>query len=338
MSLSWQASDVHFQLGHEIKSGMSLSLADIQNLVDTRAAETPSLEFKAGSALSRGGRNEDELIKDVSAMANAAGGTIIYGIAEGQAPNGESVAASVEPVTDPATTTDWIHQLIAANTSPPLGAFRVTSIACPAPHDNGRIVIINVDMAGTAHQSTRSHRYFQRIGTAAKPMLDFQIRDVMARRSKPRIVVRLGARIMGHSDVGVQLDIRPSMFNEGSLSIDRWLLRIGVPQGTVDATRMGHQVNTPPVAEDRSERFRGFHCLDYASTGPHIQAHRMNDLHPGCVLDLDGRMGFGVIKLLITDRKRDELEARQNPIRWTLFIADTQPQDGEIPFTSWCNV
>lgn len=100
---------------------MALTYADIENLVSTQASETPSLEFKHGDSLSRGGGRETELIKDITAMGNAAGGRIIYGIAEARAASGESIAGAIAPVVDPATTTDWIHQLIAANTSQALG-------------------------------------------------------------------------------------------------------------------------------------------------------------------------------------------------------------------------
>lgn len=316
---------------------MALTYADIVNLVSTQASETPSLEFKHGDALTRGGRPEAELIKDITAMANAAGGQIIYGIAEARTAGGESVAESIAPVTDPVTTTDWIHQLVAANTSPPFADFHVTTIMCPAPADAQRVVVIDIRMAATAHQSTRSHAYYQRLGAAAKPMLDFQIRDVMARRNKPRIAVSLEVVVVNATAERQESYIRASLFNEGNLSIDRWQLRVGVPPGVIDNAAMGQQLNSPPIKEDRSERFRDYHCVDYASTMVHIQQHRMNDIHPGNSLDLDGRIGLGVIKLLITTQVHRRLEATRPPIRWTLFMADTPPQEGEVPFKNWCN-
>lgn len=316
---------------------MALTYADIENLILTQATETPSREFKRGDALARGGHHEAELIKDITAMANAAGGQIIYGIGEARSASGESVANAIAPVTDPATTTDWIHQLVASNTSPPFADFQVTSIMCAAPNDTHRIVVINIQMAATAHQSTRSHVYYQRIGAAAKPMLDFQIRDVMARRNRPRILVRLGAVVLSTTGERQELYIRPSLFNEGNLSIDRWQLRIGVPSNAINNTAMGEQLNSPPITQDRTERFRGYHCVDYSSSMAHIQQHRMNDLHPGNSLDLDGRIGLGVVKLLITTQVHERLSATRPPIRWTLFMADTPPQEGEMPYESWCN-
>lgn len=316
---------------------MPMTYADIENLIATQAAETPSLEFKDGASLSRGGNRESELVKDVTAMANAAGGRIVYGIAEGRSPSGESIATAIAPVTDIATTSDWIHQLIAANTSPPLADFNVVSISCPTPNETQRIVVIDVNMAATAHQSTRSHIYYQRIGASARPMLDFQVRDVMARRTRPRIkVIVTSAVLLARTDFQ-DVRVSASLLNEGNLSIDRWQLRLGVPSLVTNHQAIGEQANAPPVAQDRAERFRGYTCFDYSSNMAHIQQHRMNDIHPGNLVELDARIGLGVLRLAITSQNYWELAANRPPIRWTLFMADTPPQEGEIPFQEWCN-
>src|SRR5260370_40407954 len=56
--------------------------ADLQRLVDEGLEETLSLEYKASPALVRESKAINELCKDVSAMANSAGGQIIYSIEE----------------------------------------------------------------------------------------------------------------------------------------------------------------------------------------------------------------------------------------------------------------
>lgn len=58
------------------------SEADLQRLADDKVGESLQLEFKGSGALSKNPDGRAEIAKDVSAMANAAGGTIIYGIAE----------------------------------------------------------------------------------------------------------------------------------------------------------------------------------------------------------------------------------------------------------------
>src|SRR5579859_3221285 len=55
------------------------------HLISTRASESLTLDFKAAEALdTRDQKKRIELTKDVSAFANSAGGTIVYGLVEGE--------------------------------------------------------------------------------------------------------------------------------------------------------------------------------------------------------------------------------------------------------------
>jgi len=56
------------------------TLADLQSLDTNAVAESSTLEYKASPAVDK--NNKDEIAKDVSAMANAEGGQIIYGMTE----------------------------------------------------------------------------------------------------------------------------------------------------------------------------------------------------------------------------------------------------------------
>jgi predicted HTH transcriptional regulator len=58
---------------------------DLQRLVDEGLEESLTLDYKASPALSREGKAPDELCKDVSALANSAGGQLIYGVEEDKA-------------------------------------------------------------------------------------------------------------------------------------------------------------------------------------------------------------------------------------------------------------
>jgi predicted HTH transcriptional regulator len=52
----------------------------LQNYIDTQIEENLTLDYKAADSLDASPKKKDEVTKDVSAMANSAGGTIIYGI------------------------------------------------------------------------------------------------------------------------------------------------------------------------------------------------------------------------------------------------------------------
>lgn len=63
---------------------MFTTLEDIRALIGV-AAETVSLEFKDGVKLNDlTDRARTELVTDVTAFANAGGGTVIYGLSEDQ--------------------------------------------------------------------------------------------------------------------------------------------------------------------------------------------------------------------------------------------------------------
>jgi predicted HTH transcriptional regulator len=59
-----------------------IDLPEILMLINTEAQESATLEFKAGDALDRSGGGPRELVKDITGMANGAGGRLIYGIGE----------------------------------------------------------------------------------------------------------------------------------------------------------------------------------------------------------------------------------------------------------------
>lgn len=64
--------------------------ADLERLVDDALEESLTLDYKASPSLSRDGKHPEELCKDVSALANSAGGQLIYGIEEDKTGNGSS--------------------------------------------------------------------------------------------------------------------------------------------------------------------------------------------------------------------------------------------------------
>jgi predicted HTH transcriptional regulator len=56
------------------------TIAEVQTLIDTQVQESLHLDYKDSRALAR--VKASEISKDVSAFANADGGTIIYGVTE----------------------------------------------------------------------------------------------------------------------------------------------------------------------------------------------------------------------------------------------------------------
>src|SRR5688500_10180937 len=82
---------------------------DLQQLIDTEAKESLELEYKACPSLENTDVRKDEISKDVSAFANAAGGTIVYGMIEkGHVPI--AIDAGYDP--NGKITREWLEQVI----------------------------------------------------------------------------------------------------------------------------------------------------------------------------------------------------------------------------------
>ena len=98
-------------------------LNDIQKLVADRIQESLHLDYKDSRALTK--KNKDEIIKDVTAFANADGGVVIYGVREkGHLP--DQVVSGVE---NSDMTREWLDQILTANITPPIEGLEILQIS-----------------------------------------------------------------------------------------------------------------------------------------------------------------------------------------------------------------
>ena len=165
---------------HELKSR-----ADLQYLVDEGIEESLTLEYKASAALSRDSTPVLELCKDVSAMANSAGGQIIYGIEEDKKTH--RPLRVDEGVANPKITREWIEQILTSNVQPRMDCVRIARIDL----ENGRLAyVLTIDQSHTAHQA-KDRKYYKRFELQAEPMYDYEIRNVMRRATTPDLHIEL---------------------------------------------------------------------------------------------------------------------------------------------------
>jgi hypothetical protein len=93
----------------------------------TPAQESPTLEFKRGEKLGRESKLVGALVKQVTGMANAGGGTILFGVAEGEV-EGVTTAVGLSPIIDRKLDADWLASVVHGWTAPPLRNFKVTQV------------------------------------------------------------------------------------------------------------------------------------------------------------------------------------------------------------------
>lgn len=163
------------------------NLSRIQALVDGGIEERYDLEFKGSGALDRRKPEwQTEITKDVSAMANSAGGTIIYGIAEKDSPGSAAYADKPDPVDRSAFSSDTLDQVI-QSIQPKIDGVRITPVDVPSEPGKA-FYIVTIPQSTTAHQA-RDKRYHQRQNTTTAFMEDYQVRDVMNRAKFPSVKV-----------------------------------------------------------------------------------------------------------------------------------------------------
>jgi hypothetical protein len=125
-------------------------------------------------------KNKNEMAKDVSAMANAAGGLIVYGIVEAK-------SGVADRIDDGSTATpEWIDQILTTNIEPKIVGVTIKRIQLPS---GKAAYAIEVPMATTfaPHQSKPQKIYFRRHNTTVLAMLDHEVRDLMRRGEVPEL-------------------------------------------------------------------------------------------------------------------------------------------------------
>lgn len=158
--------------------------ARLQRYIDDKVEEDAYLDYKAGGALAKNPQKREEVTKDVSAMANAGGGMIIYGLAEGRTKATKHLATRFEAVDRTVISKETLEHFI-GNIRPRIDGIIIHSVQLDTGPDEVAYVV-EIPQSNTAHQAM-SKLYYKRFNFEAVPMEDYEIRDVMGRGKYPKI-------------------------------------------------------------------------------------------------------------------------------------------------------
>lgn len=157
----------------------------LKELVADGIEESSQLEYKRAASLVKNDDNKKaDIVKQVAAMANAAGGTIIYGIAEFNEKEKRHLPEKLDPVDRTETSREWLDSII-QSIQPRINGVLIHPIADDAD-TNKAFYVVEVPASHTAHQA-RDHVYYKRRNFQLLPMEDYEVRDVMHRKSHPQI-------------------------------------------------------------------------------------------------------------------------------------------------------
>jgi hypothetical protein len=162
---------------------------DLLQLILTKQEEHLQLEFKAADALGNSDGKKAEISKDVSAFANSAGGTLVYGMDEH--PDQPHYATALSPINPKAFSKEWLEQVIASRVHPRIDRIVVNPVELRTQHPGEFVYVVWIPESTTAHQAS-DKRYYRRFNFQSVPMEDYEIRQAMSRASGPAYSIKLG--------------------------------------------------------------------------------------------------------------------------------------------------
>lgn len=269
------------------------TLDELNQLKTDDIEESIDLEYKSAEALF----DLKEISKDVSAMANSAGGIIIYGLKEYDNKERKHKIEKITPIIRKDFTKEKLEQIINGNISPRLDSMRIHPISLS---ESEVVYVVEIPQSNTAHQNTKDFRYYRRYNFESVPMLDFEIRDIMNRSKHP--IVKLEFEIIKKLDESFKKVYKLKIYtiNSGEILTRFINYFVKIPSEILDLE--GSEIETEMI--ERS--------------GDNIYKNRFVPLLPGVVkssMEID----------LISKLKLDERE-----IYWRVQADNASPQIGSI--------
>jgi hypothetical protein len=207
--------------------------ADLLQLIDDGVEESLQLDYKAADALAPTEAKRKEITKDVSAMANSAGGIVIYGIREFADKERRHLPERIDPLVRSQFSKERLEHII-RTIRPRIEGVHIEPVALSQRPD-ACAYVVTVPQGSTAHQAM-DHRYYRRYNFESVPMEDHEIRDIMGRSQFPKIEIDVEIEALEESTRGTtqQFELIISAKNVGAVYAKYVAVKIRLPSRLVD--------------------------------------------------------------------------------------------------------
>lgn len=167
---------------------------DLLEMIALGIQESIELDYKQCDALQKTDGKKNEISKDVSAFANSAGGTLVYGMIEdGHVPIKLDCGFDPEEISK-----EWLEQVINSRIQRRIDGIRINQVQL-VKHAPGRVVyVVSIPQSTRAPHQAADKRFYKRFNYASVPMEEYEIRDVTHRTSAPDLFVQF--QFSGDSD------------------------------------------------------------------------------------------------------------------------------------------
>lgn len=291
---------------------------EIQQYINNLVEESSALEYKAADSLGRSDGKKTEVTKDVSAMANAAGGIIIYGLREYNDPTKKHLAERLDAVDRTQFSKEWLEQVI-NNIRPHITGVVIHPVNLSSGV-NDVAYVVEIPQSNTAHQAT-DFRYYRRFNFQSVPMENYEIRDVMNRTTTPDISVEFRHRRGQITTYEHHYRLEIFVKNLGRQVINHFQLEFSFPS----IVKNDHLSFKDKENIDLRSNGRGDHLIIYRSKMV-LFPNEERDIGLEMIWDYEvNREIYGKLR---------DLEMRGSPatVVWTLYADNMTPKRGTIAF------
>jgi hypothetical protein len=303
------------------------NLERVNQYIINKVEESLTLEYKAALALDQTDQKKKEIAKDVSSMANSAGGIIIYGICEYQEKSKRHLPEKIDPINRTQISKEWIEQVITQNIHPYIEELRIFPISI---NDENTLVcyVIDIPQSITAHQVTaiKDYRYYKRHNFESIPMEDYEIRLVMNRLVTPDVSVNFSYKIINRSQARHDYELTIYIDNPGPMIINKYKLEIIFPIVFIPEAPVSHY----PEHISRTKDDNGNQIIAYHST---------DVLFPNEEIDIGKEISlqYYIDDNIFARMRYDERKGKEATLSWKLYADNMSPKSGEIPIRALNN-
>jgi Putative DNA-binding domain len=197
----------------------------LDQMIADGVEESLSLDYKRADSLAKTDGKKVEVTKDVSSFANSSGGVLIYGVAEFDDEPRKHLPERLDPIQRSEISKEWLDQVIQA-IQPRIDGVLIHPVTISEP-DNTVCYVVEVPQSHTAHMA-RDHRYHKRHNFTTAQMEDYEVRDVMSRRTHPKIKASIFIN-KGASHTKPEGVILVSLENVGSVLARHFMVELQIP-------------------------------------------------------------------------------------------------------------
>ncbi|MDV2503794.1 MAG: ATP-binding protein [bacterium] len=207
---------------------------DIQHHIDHEIEENIQLDYKACDALQKTEGKKKIISVDVSAFANSAGGTIIYGVKEHQEEGKNHLPENIDSGFVPTDISkEWLEQVINSRIQPRIDGIIINPVKLSGKKEGKYIYVVDIPQSHTAHQAS-DLRYYKRFNFESVPMQDYEIRDILNRKKTPTITPIFSKVVVNCTEARHDYLLNCTLSNTGHMLVKDWAFFFAYPKVVIN--------------------------------------------------------------------------------------------------------